>query len=230
MADRRFPENESLRYYQRLTKDVYTIPSDRYFSVPDLLMNQQRFTMRALKGIRKGDQKKLVRNLLIAFCWGMAIPNRFQFDIEDLVWRRFPMLCSYCGTRPCSCRKMKPTKRLRIRRVKALRPKRLLDFQKMFLEIYPPETRTLQHAGVHLGEEMGEVSEAVHTYFGEHKKKQLEAVKEEIADYLSCIFGVANSAGINIARESAKMFSKNCYVCHKIPCECAFSFISTFKS
>ena len=100
----------------------------------------------------------------------------------------------------------------------------------MFKEIYPPKSRTLADAGVHLAEEMGEVAEAVHNYLGQHLNTQFQRVKEEMADFTSCIFGVANSAGIDMAEEFAKMYKNNCHVCHKLPCACTFSQVASFKS
>lgn len=230
MTLHRFPVNETVSYCQSLISDIYSIPCDRNFSVSDLISQMDRFTMRALKGIRKDDRRKLVRNLLISFCWSMIFANRFRVDVEEILWQRFPMLCSYCGTRPCSCKRIKPKKRAKIFKNRALKPKRIVDFQKMFQEIYPAEARTLQHAGVHLGEELGEVSEAVHNFLGEHKKGQLMRIEEELADYLSCVFSVANSADINLAQGIHLMFEKNCFVCHELPCSCSFSTFSRFKS
>lgn len=225
-----FPKDGSLSQLQHLIHEVYSIPDDRLFSLSDLLSNQQRFTMRALKGIRKGDIKKLKINLLIALSWLMTISNRFHIDIESAVWKRFPMLCSYCGSCPCICKKMKPTKRVKIIQQDSLKPGTLAGFQEMFAAIYPPQSRILPDAGVHLAEEMGEVSEAIHHFMGEHKKIIFQSAVEEMADFVSCIFGVANSAKINVAHELAKMYSNNCHICHKLPCECSFSFVAKIKS
>lgn len=226
----KFSPKESLLKFQRFINEIFGLPDDRLFSISDLLSNQERFTMRALKGIRKGDKKKLKKNLLIAFSWLMAIANRFHIDVENAVWLRFPLVCSYCGKSPCICKKTHPLKRIKIIRKKSLKPKSLADFQKMFSLIYPPSSRILSDAGVHLAEEMGELNEVVHHFLGEHKNRQFEEIKNEIADYISCIFGVANSAKIDMAKEFVKMYYRNCHVCHKVPCICNFSFVAKFSS
>ena len=100
----------------------------------------------------------------------------------------------------------------------------------MFAEIYPPERRTLEDVGVHLAEEMGEVSEAIHYYLGDHSNKQFDEVRKEAADYISCIMGIANSAKFDIAKELAAIFDDNCHVCHQSPCTCSFTFVAQFKS
>ena len=182
-----FAKNQSLRYFQVFIGRIYALPDDRLYSVWDLLSNQERFTMRALKGIRKADHARLQKNLLIAFSWMMAVANRLHIDIESDVWHRFPMLCSYCGHKPCVCKKMKVKTRKKVPVRVALRPRSLAGFQAMFAGIYPPDGRSLADAGVHLAEEMGEVSEAVHKFLGEHKEEHFNEVRLEMADFISSL-------------------------------------------
>ena len=92
----------TIREYQNFVKEVYGLPNDRYFGVWDMISNVERFTMRGLKGIRKRNKEKTKINLLIAFSWFMSTMNRLHVDIENQVWERFPYLCSYCSSCPCS--------------------------------------------------------------------------------------------------------------------------------
>ena len=221
---------QSLRQFQERIREIYSLPDDRHYSVLDLLVQVQRFTMRVLKGIRTGDKKKLRVNLLIASTWVMAIANRLHIDVEEQVWKRFPAVCSYCGFAPCKCKKIHPEKRAKIKIGSSHRPKDIVGFQNMFRSIYPPEERTLSNAGVHLAEETGEVSEAVHNFFGQHLQKQFDEIGLEIADYISCIFGVANSVSLDMASALGRMVKDGCHVCHKTPCICTFSGVIAFKS
>ena len=100
----------------------------------------------------------------------------------------------------------------------------------MFKEIYPPEKRSLEHAGVHLAEELGEFSEVILVYRGERKEEDFEEIKLEAADLFSCLMGVFNVLGINVAKELSIMFSNNCHVCKNAPCTCSFTDITRFKS
>lgn len=218
-----FKKSGTLKELQDFIGEVYSLPDDRLYSIWDLLTQQQRFTMRALKGIRKDNIEKVKTNLLISLSWLLSITNRLHIDIEDEVWVRFPNLCSYCGERPCKCKTVKPPERLRVRIDNSQRPYNISAFQKMFDAIYPADSRTLADAGVHLAEEMGEVSEAIHNYLGQHHQKQFEEVKLELADFVSCIFGVANSAKIDMADELGKFYADSCHVCHNTPCVCKFS-------
>lgn len=226
----KFTKNKSLKDFQKLIESLYSLPDDRLYSIWDLLTQQQRFAMRALKGIRKGDVGKLKLNLLISLSWIMAVANRLHIEVEDELWKRFPALCSYCGKKPCECRKIKTNKRKEVPVINARKPHNLDGFQKMFQEIYPSEKRTLAEAGVHFAEETGEVSESVHNYLGQHMDIQFDKVKLELADLISCIFGIANSAKIDIADGLGKMFSNGCHVCHKTPCACGFTKVASIKT
>jgi NTP pyrophosphatase (non-canonical NTP hydrolase) len=226
----KFSKNYSVEKLQKMIGEIYGLPDDRLFSIWDLISNQERFTMRALKGIRKGDRKKLKDNLLISFSWLMAVANRLHINIEEATWKRFPLKCSYCGQSPCECKKIKSGGKAKFFRDISGRPGSLAGFQKMFRSIYPPDSRSLFEAGVHLAEEMGELSEAVHCYLGEHQKQQFEQIELEAADYVSCVFGVANSAKIDVSKELEKFYWKNCHDCHKSPCECNFTTVAKFKS
>lgn len=225
-----YKKTDTIADFQGFISNVYALSDDRLYSIWDLLTHQQRFCMRALKGIRKGDKNKLKTNLLICFSFLIAISNRLHIEVEEDLWNRFPYLCSYCGRKPCVCKKIHPESRVKIKINNILRPKNLSGFQKMFNEIYPAKNRTLADAGVHLAEEMGEVSESIHNYLGQHIQKQFDDIKLEISDFISCVFGVANSAGIDVAIELAKMYSNNCHVCHKAPCACKFSKVAQIKT
>lgn len=224
-----FKKTQALGEFQRTISDIYGLPDDRLFSIWDLLTQQQRFTMRALKGVRKNENEKIKTNLLIALSWLMAISTRLHIDAETEVWKRFPYICSYCGNQPCLCKSQKSLKRVKVKVDNSKRPMNLNDMQLMFDEIYPSSKRTISDAGIHLAEEMGEVSEAIHNYLGQHKAKLFNHMKLEMADYVSCVFGLANSAKINVADELANLYYDNCHVCHHAPCECSFSAVAEFS-
>jgi len=222
--------NTTIKEYQSFVEEVYGLSNDRYFSVGDMLANVERFIMRGLKGIRKNDKEKARINLLVSFSWFTSMMNQLHIDIEDEVWKRFPYLCSYCATCPCSCKEKKLEERQKVFVDEKKRPKTLEEFQNMFGKIYLPEKRSIEHAGVHLAEELGEFSEAILTYRGGHKDEDFEGVELEAADLLSCFMGIFNSLGISVAKELSVMFSENCHVCKNAPCTCNFIDITKFKS
>ncbi len=222
--------NITIKEYQNFVKEVYGLSNDRYFNVQDMLSNVERFVMRGLKGIRKKDKKRTKLNLLIAISWFTSMMNQLHIDIEEELWQRFPSLCSYCGSSPCACKVKKPEKRKEVIIDKNKKPETLEEFQKMFNEIYPASKRTLEHAGVHLAEELGEFSETILSYRGGHRDETFDDVKLEAADLLSCFMSLFNSLDVSIAKELSVMFSNNCHVCHDAPCSCTFEEIIRYKS
>lgn len=224
------PDRPSLHGFQELNHKIYGRVDDRHYSSWDILSNLERFIMRAIKGVRKGNNEKLRINLVISLSWLFALMNRFHIDLEDAVWQRFPMVCSYCGESPCACKSLKPATRLEILPDSANRPGSLSGFQEMLAKIYPAEGRTLEHAAIHLAEELGEVSEEIHSYEGTHDPKHFKNLELEAADLFSCIIGVANSAGLQMEREMGWFYRNGCHVCLKIPCQCDFRTSAEFQS
>ncbi|MFH1229852.1 MAG: MazG-like family protein [Candidatus Aenigmatarchaeota archaeon] len=223
-------QETTIRDYQSFVDEIYGLSNDRHFSLGNMLSNIERFTMRGLKGVRKKDYVKTKINLLISLSWFMSLLNRLHIDLEDAVWKRFPYTCSYCASCPCSCKENKVKSRIKVVADNSKKPATLNDFQIMFKNIYPPEKRTVEHAGIHLAEELGEFSESIMIYMGEHKDQLFENVVLESADIFSCIIGMFNSLDINLARELSETFNDNCHVCHKSPCECSFSSVVNYLS
>ena len=220
----------SLHQFQIFIKQVYALPNNRHFETSELLCNVQRFAMRALKGIRKADPQKTKVNLIISFSFFISTLNRLNINLEDEVWKKFPYLCSYCAYCPCVCKENKLKEKQQTIVNPNLRPKSLAEVQKMFNQIYSANSRTLEHAGVHLAEEIGEFSEALLAYRGDRKNEDFREVLSEAADYFSCLVGVFNSLNVDLALELSKIYTNNCHECFKAPCECTFVSIARYHS
>lgn len=221
--------NITIPKYQQFTKDIYGLSNDRYFDTDDMLINIQTFIMRGIKGIRKKDEDQTKLNLLVAQSWFFSLLNQLHINFEEVVWKRFPYACSYCTMCPCSCTKNKVKRRKQIVPDETKRPKTFADFQQMFSTIYSPEKRTLADSGIHLAEELGELSEAIFRYRGLRRSEDFAAVTAETADLFSCLMGVFNSLNVDVAKELSLLFINNCHVCKKAPCECSFDYIKGFK-
>lgn len=223
-------KNSTLRDLQEFIKTVYGESNDRNYSSWDMLSQVQRFIMRGLKGIRKKDLQKIEANLIISMSWFMSLMSQMHIDMEEEIWKRFPGVCSYCGSCPCKCAQEKNKRAKKARIAKTAKRLKISDVQELFERIYPPAKRTLSDAGIHLAEEMGELSEAYMIFRGSHKKEDFLKIKIESADLLSCLMAVFNSLGVSFTDKIASMFSKNCHICKKAPCECGFDFVANFKS
>lgn len=223
-------KNSTLRDLQEFIEIVYGESNDRNYSSWDMLSQVQRFIMRGLKGIRKKDPQKIEANLIISMSWFMSLMSQMHIDMEKEIWKRFPGVCFYCGFCPCNCNNEKSKKIKKVKIAKAVKRLKISDVQSLFKKIYPPTERTIEDAGIHLAEEMGELSEAYMIFRGSHKKEDFLKIKIESADLMSCLMAVFNSLGVNFAEKMASMFSKNCHICKKAPCECDFNFVANFKS
>ena len=223
-------KNSSLHDYQDFVKEVYGRSNERHFSANEMLTNISRFSMRALKGVRKNEPEKIMINLLIAMSWFVSLMSQLSIDLEESVWKRFPYVCSYCGQCPCVCREKKIQKRVAIHVDPKRKPKTIHEYQAMFNDIYPATSRTLEHAGIHLAEEVGELSEAVLQFRGQHTDKEFAQIVLEASDLFSCYMGVFNSVGVDYHEALVKEFSNGCHVCHQAPCVCKYDFVLNYKS
>ncbi len=220
----KFAHTDSIADLQKFIADVYGESGDKHFSLFELVAQQERFSMRILKRIRRRDMDELASDLAVALSWAIAAANRLHVDVGDALWKRFPGVCSYCGKRPCACTTRHLTGRAHISPAKGVKKPQTLERTQLELgEIYPKDKRTIESAGMLLAEEMGEFSEAINRYYLSHQTSEFEKVCKELADYVSCIFDVANSANISLADVFAKLYNKNCHLCHNIPCTCDFS-------
>lgn len=104
----------TIRNFQNFVREVYGVPNDQYWDSQEMLTNIQRFVMRGIKGIRKGDTTKTVMNLLITQSWFASLMNRLHIDLEQGIWKRFPFMCSYCAHCPCICKAQKIKSRKKV--------------------------------------------------------------------------------------------------------------------
>ena len=220
----------SIQEFQDMIQKIYGLPNDRFFSLWDMMSNVERFMMRGLKGIRKSEKNKTRTNLLISLSWLASMMNRLHINLEKEIWNKFPYVCSHCKECPCLCDSKEKNRTMKAKISHDKKPKTIEGFQTMYKKIYPAKERTLDHAGVHLAEEVGELSEAILAFSGSHNNGEFKCIQSEAADLYSCLMGVFNSLELNVADELASMFSSNCHVCKKMPCKCGFSEIIKYKS
>lgn len=222
--------NATMSDYADFVNAVFSIQNDRYYTLWDMLTNIQRFSMRGIKGVRKGDAGKAKVNILLALSWYTSLMNQLHIKVDDIVWERFPYRCSYCGRQPCACKTEKVQARRKVESDGAARPGTMAQYQEMFGKIYPPESRSKEHAAIHLAEELGELTEAFHIYMSFRDKRSFGNVCLESADFFSCSMGVLNSLGIDWASEASALWSDNCYICHNAPCTCTFEAVTSYMS
>lgn len=202
---------------QSVVYRIYHQANDRWFDLTDLLTNTSKFTLRCAKAVRKSEPLPAMANLGLAMSWFSSAMNRLGLSISELVWERFPGVCATCGCCPCSCAGAAGDSS-----VGYGRPSSIEEHQAMFEAIYPAAGRDLATAALHLAEEAGELAEALLWYRCRHRKADLRAVQMESADYVSCVFGVANSLDLSLAEALSDRFAHGCHSCGQAPCVCSF--------
>lgn len=226
MSPQRVYRIDSCRDLQDANSATYAGPNAVFFDTADLLGNLTRFGMRALKGVRRYEPDKIGSNLIIATGWFLSTLNRMGVDLDDAVWQRFPYRCGYCRSCVCMCSGTPAAACSESHE----RPVTLAEVQAMFRHIYPPELRSIEDAGIHMAEEIGEFQEAVLLYRGRHDSSDLVNLRDEAADVLSCLFGVWISMNRDAAAELREAYAYGCHACREAPCGCSYERISMYES
>ena len=133
-------------------------------------------------------------------------------SIEDLVYRKYPYACPYCGLAPhrdSQCKLVHGMATLDHARLRRLyrensqrRPLGLNDWQLMFQEIYPRESDDRGRSTIGLFEELGELAEAIRV-----SEKHPMYFLGEAADIFSYLMGIANEHALRIAQDQGEQFS-----------------------
>jgi len=132
---------------------------------------------------------------------------------EELIFRKFPYVCSYCRQAPHNdpeCKLVRGTARTvdhgALRQCyetnKNKRPQSLNQWQRMFQDIYPRSAEDRGRSTIALFEEIGELAEAVRV-FDRHPKYFVG----EAADTFSYLMGIANEIAIRMEQDEDRNFS-----------------------
>lgn len=218
---------------QRVVHEIYSIPNGRWFDLADMATNVSRFTMRALKAVRRDDPAKVERNMAIAISWFTSSTNRLHLDVMRAVWKRFPYACATCRRCPCQCTRGSPDPKPAP--TISIRPSSIADVQDMFAAIYSPQFRSLEHAAIHLAEEVGELQESIMMYRSRHRPTDFKQISIEAADYMSCALGLYSSLQLahpnrkSCAQALAQLFQQDCHKCGQVPCDCPFDVVMNYN-
>lgn len=181
---------------------------------------------------KRNDEASAREFLPKMFAWAVALLKNVRpdkTDLEDVILRKFPTACPYCGGRPCKCwLKEKPTlndeavRRLFFQNATSAR-RSLNDFQAMFRSIYESSGKNnSEHIFIRMMEELAELAEAMrfhHLY--------PENFENELADYFAWWFALVstvragNSETVLLAEDCLwEAYPGLCPACQMIPCYC----------
>lgn len=188
---------------------------------------------------KKVVEKKHTPDLFVKpLSWLFEIASKFDIDVSESFFKKYPLICPYCMTKPCVCFKTNKQPYIDIQpyeiegtmldKYKALEENFTKDFDlacKNIFELYPNNEIIWHYAGpwvqfVKLSEEIGELHEAISRF--EKGAKPLETIKGEIADVFAWILSlwitVYPKKGLQAVFNN--YYYKGCPVCNNKPCLC----------
>jgi NTP pyrophosphatase (non-canonical NTP hydrolase) len=148
-----------------------------------------------------------------ALGWYFPLVSKMRIrSVKDLIFRKYPYACPYCGLAPHRDRQCKlvrgsgsidqsDLRRLHVQNAHR-RPQTLNAWQQMFQDIYPREVDDKGRSTIGLFEELGELAEAIRV-FDKHPMYFLG----EAADVFSYLMGIANEHSIRLEQDDGEHFS-----------------------
>lgn len=55
------------------------------------------------RAVRRGDVATMGEEMADIVAWVMSLANILGLDMEELLAKKYPGRCSYCGNNPCTC-------------------------------------------------------------------------------------------------------------------------------
>jgi NTP pyrophosphatase (non-canonical NTP hydrolase) len=165
---------------------------------------------------KKKEGITLENALCKALGWYFPLLARFKVaSVEDIVFRKYPLVCPYCRLRQHDdgkCKTIrgtartvdKPALKKAYEANKSLQPSGIDEWQDMFQEIYPRRAGDWNTARSTQGlfEELGELAEAVRVF-----DRYPKYFVGEAADVFSYLMGIANEHRMRKEQEEDQSFS-----------------------
>lgn len=210
--------------FQEMNSYIYGERNKRYYSDADLVRRLLEQTALLSKIARKDYRDRFALYLADTFSWYNALANRLGLDVQEIMWQRFPGVCSYC-LQPINClcgieHPQEPgDKAIKLRVLRLDRdgrePWTLEEHQALHSGLYSWQHKFQPPLSMatHVGEEVAEVSEAL-------RHKEMWLVAEEMADVLSWIFAFATRGDLNLADVMWGLYPYVCRKCEEDHCVC----------
>ena len=188
--------------FQNMFKSIY--PENEYLDEVLFLANLFEDIGKFSLIMRYQEYYKLEKMLPILFAWLCGFANKYDKDLELLIWTKYKRFCPYCKSKEkCHCfyldKKYEwPDFIEKDERENKNFPESLIKWEEMFIKIYSNINKHLSFSsiGFHLIEEVGELSNSYRI----DKKKILD---EELADIFAWI--MALKMKLNIEKTFAEL-------------------------
>ncbi|EJB8411632.1 diguanylate cyclase [Acinetobacter baumannii] len=185
--------------------------------------------------------KKTIAKIL---AWYFALCNRYNFEVDNIIWSKYPSICPRCLDEKCQCdqENLNDVDEDKLRAIvfenRFSMPKSINEWQLMFARIYPPKLDRDNLAGLQVKdiiasiyarifEELAEVAEciALDSYCDPLKKEYLA---NELADVFAWINSLCNTLNyyyntdeFNLQSIVSENYPDVCNKCSEPRCVCA---------
>lgn len=209
--------------FQTMYEHIYGQVNRGNYDDKDLILRLIEETTEAMELARKDKRHEFYTRLPRIYSWFNAVANRFNINLQEALWKKYPGVCPYClREQNCACQIEHPeipNKDQILRRLRRERqgrePQTLSDHQKLHGRLYGKQNERIFpiQTVAHLVEEVGEISRD----FRHGRQEELTA---EMADVASWIFAIANRLGFNLADIIWENYPYECEICNEDQCVC----------
>lgn len=214
----------SVSEFQRMFAHIYNGINKTWYSDEELIRRLLEVICSLMEPARKDEREGFGVELSHVFSWYNAVANRFNINLTDALWKKYPGVCTYCmRERDCSCAVEHPEIENKEALLRGLRrdragrePLTLRAHQELHARLYGRQNARIFPIQItaHLAEEGGEVSKAL-------RYGNLEDAEEEMADIASWIFALGIRLGLPPIDELVwKVYPYECPLCHHDQCRC----------
>ena len=221
MATLRRPK--TIQEYQEMSLYIYGKINDAHYTNDHLVRRLLEEATSVMDLARKDERDSLYKQLPRMVMWCLAVANRFNIDLQEALWNKYPGICTYClRQKDCLCGLEHPDVPHKDEIIKRFRrdrnerePVTLEEHQALHQRLYARQNDRifLIQTAAHIAEEVGEFS-------FEERKGNREGFLNEMADVLSWIFALATRLKYNLHDLIWDVFPYECELCKQDVCEC----------
>jgi hypothetical protein len=201
----------------KITSKIYGVQDNRLYDLEDHFYFERKFLLRFNKAKKMPDK---INNFLVSLAWYLATINRFNLDLEKILFKRYSYKCPFCLSLPCYCDDKKDKKTQKVGRPTLQKPKTINEWQLMIKKIYPNDN--LEKIILEIFEKQDELHYLYRTFRKTLGKTKIKDIEYASADYFVLVLRLFNLFNLNLAKEFKRMFGRGCYICHKAPCQCYY--------
>ncbi len=200
--------------------DIYAEKDKRDYTTKDLVLRLSEEMALIAESLRKEAREELVYRVPRLFVWLFAFCSMHSLDLEDTLWSKYRGCCPYCGAKTsCFCIANESKGHLYHAEDDVARPVTVSEWQQFLFRIYGRINKLLPltTVGLHLAEEVGELSRAFRLQERDGKKP----LCDEVADTMAWLFALSSKLHIDLGEVMWEAYPGVCDVCCRPKCECS---------